>query len=727
MDHTLDTIKDNDKYFIIDPITRTITNQASAKNSVTQYDHNSEVFAFKIPLMVEGHDMSNCDAIQIHYINKGQSNSNPGIYEAEDITVITEEDVDYVVFSWLVSQNATQLTGDITFQIKFICYNETDPAIFDYVWGTRVFSAINVLPGINNTEIIVEEYADVLAQWEKRLFSLSAEGVENINTVKASSLEEMQTAKTETITEINTSKDNACAEVEQKGKNVLESIPDDYAVLSNDLKNIKNDLIGDIIEVNVESSLKYIHTPIKNNVSIGTKIIIKIIGSDFKFALYTDDGSFLVMSQDGVIIYTIENEYSGIKCVVTNNTGETVSYKYLYKEINDNSVNGDIFNLENNLDGLGKNLDEVDRKLDLKVDTPIINLFDYESRIINKSINAYGEELDSTYWDASPFILLEPNTSYFAYGMYVPSFYSFYDLNKVRVTDGYTFEKTTSDYNGLITVGDKPLYFRCTLAKNTTEPYISKYTDSYVPYGLVDFSLLSKKNTDDIEKLKRGKYYNKKVLVMGDSISVDYYGNYPKWVTVLINEGYFPKDTTNSSIHATGFVAKYTAEDPNADNDFITRIEAIQNKDEFDLVVVFGGINDFIQAIPMESENGDETTHFKPAVDYFFDYLVKNFTQARIVVLSPLRTNHKYPNTAGHKQEEYTSYIREVAKSYCFPVLNLTEESGFCPFIAEFSNRWTYTGWGGEENTKGDGVHPNVEYEEKFLAPMIRNFLDSLI
>lgn len=221
----------------------------------------------------------------------------------------------------------------------------------------------------------------------------------------------------------------------------------------------------------------------------------------------------------------------------------------------------------------------------------------------------------------------------------------------------------------------------------------------------------------------------KKVLVMGDSITTDAYGSYTKWVTVLKNSGFFPSDTVNSSIHATGFVARYTGEDANAENDFIDRITAIEDKDSYDLVIVFGGINDFIQNIEMGETGGDKDTYFKPAVDYFFDYLIKNFTQARIVVLSPLRTYNVYKNlaggsqTTGHYQTEYADYIREVAKSYCLPILNLTEESGFCPFIDEFRAKWTLTpsGYNGS-----DGVHPNADYQEQFLAPMIKGFLMGL-
>lgn len=222
---------------------------------------------------------------------------------------------------------------------------------------------------------------------------------------------------------------------------------------------------------------------------------------------------------------------------------------------------------------------------------------------------------------------------------------------------------------------------------------------------------------------------DKKVLVLGDSISADYYQDYNKWVTVLKNDRFFSANTTNSSTHATGFVARYTAEDENAKNDFIDRVTAIEGKDSYDLVIVFGGINDYIQNVEMGESGGDKDVYFKPAVDYFFEYLVKNFAQARIVVLSPLRTYNVWKNTAGgsqdtgHYQTEYAAYIREVAKSYCLPILNLTEESGFCPFVDEFRAKWTLVPSG---YTSADGVHPNAEYQEQFLAPMIKGFLTKL-
>lgn len=215
-----------------------------------------------------------------------------------------------------------------------------------------------------------------------------------------------------------------------------------------------------------------------------------------------------------------------------------------------------------------------------------------------------------------------------------------------------------------------------------------------------------------------------KPLIIGDSISTDYYGNYSKWVTTLIDQGFFPGTTVNNSIHATGFVARYTAEDANAQNDILNRIKAITDPDTYDLVVVFAGVNDFIQSIPWGETGDDSATYFVPAVEEFFSYLTENFAQARIVVLSPLRTWNIWANQVDKYLTEYAQYIRDVAKSYCLPVLNLTEESGFYPWNETFKATWTLVPDGYDE---ADGVHPNAEYIKKRLTPQIKNFLSQFI
>ena len=72
---------DADKHYIIDPITRAVTNATSKKNTLIQNDHNSERFTFEIPKLVDGHDMTLCNSVQIHYINieSGTSSHNQSL------------------------------------------------------------------------------------------------------------------------------------------------------------------------------------------------------------------------------------------------------------------------------------------------------------------------------------------------------------------------------------------------------------------------------------------------------------------------------------------------------------------------------------------------------------------------------------------------------------------------------------------------------------------------
>ena len=228
---------------------------------------------------------------------------------------------------------------------------------------------------------------------------------------------------------------------------------------------------------------------------------------------------------------------------------------------------------------------------------------------------------------------------------------------------------------------------------------------------------------EDVEKVLNSNpvsYNGKKVLVLGDSISADAYGNYTKWVTMLIEDGFLPADTVNSSQHATGFVARYN----DLENDYISRIEAVEECDTYDLVVVFGGINDYIRAIPLGESDGDILSEFIPAVDHFFAYLVNNFINARIVVFTPLHTSASWANSAGYMQEDYSDYIKTVAKKYHLPVLNLADESGFHPEVKTFREKWTLMPEGYDVT---DGVHPTEEYQRRFLVPMIRGFLRSLL
>lgn len=203
------SVRDSGARFTIDQYTRQIKNASANKTTLVQYDHNSEQITFEMPLYVDGHAMTLCNLIEIHFINistDGQ-NQNPGVYEVTDLIAEGEK----AVFTWLVSQEATQLAGSVNFFIVFKC---TEDGKTVYRWGTEICKTLSVSDGMDNGEAVLTEYPDILAQWKERLFSASEEGVVNITTAESNALAAIESAG------------------EAKKQAVLESIPDEYEALS---------------------------------------------------------------------------------------------------------------------------------------------------------------------------------------------------------------------------------------------------------------------------------------------------------------------------------------------------------------------------------------------------------------------------------------------------------------------------------------------------------------
>lgn len=158
----LHEMRDSDNHFTVDPITRTIKNN-STKATLVQYDHNSEIFTFEVPRYVDGHDMSLCNRVEIHYVNTDSTNrlEQLGVYEVEDFAV-SEDDENMIVWSWTISGNATKFVGTLSFAFRFACLTDEE---IDYAWSTTPFSGITVSKGLYNGEEVIEEYIDILEQW----------------------------------------------------------------------------------------------------------------------------------------------------------------------------------------------------------------------------------------------------------------------------------------------------------------------------------------------------------------------------------------------------------------------------------------------------------------------------------------------------------------------------------------------------------------------------------
>lgn len=165
-------VYDTDAHFKIDPVTRVIKNASSGKNVLIQGDHNSERFTFELPKLIDGHDMSKCNSVQVHYINidsTDKSKCSADTYNVDDLRT-SPEDENVVICSWLISGNATRYAGSLAFLLKFKCI-DVDGSV-SYVWNTARYNSISISNGLDNGESIAEEYSDILAQWEARISAL---------------------------------------------------------------------------------------------------------------------------------------------------------------------------------------------------------------------------------------------------------------------------------------------------------------------------------------------------------------------------------------------------------------------------------------------------------------------------------------------------------------------------------------------------------------------------
>ena len=168
--HTDDIIVDSDVHFAIDTITRSISNQnadkVNKKLTIMQYDNKSERYSFDIDKIIDGHDLTLCNRVQIHFINIGSNKQkNIGLYLVDDVHT-NPDNSDKITFSWLISENATQLSGILSFLVSFECV-DGDKVI--YRWSSSIFSNIQIVAGMDNDNTIAELYVDELLTWQNNM------------------------------------------------------------------------------------------------------------------------------------------------------------------------------------------------------------------------------------------------------------------------------------------------------------------------------------------------------------------------------------------------------------------------------------------------------------------------------------------------------------------------------------------------------------------------------
>ena len=164
-------------------------------------------------------------------------------------------------------------------------------------------------------------------------------------------------------------------------------------------------------------------------------------------------------------------------------------------------------------------------------------------------------------------------------------------------------------------------------------------------------------------------------------------------------------------------IAKQNVPSANAvwDRDFCSRYSEMD--DDADLIVVFGGTNDFGHGDAPFGTFADRTPDtFYGGCHTLMKGLIEKYPEARIVFMTPLHRiseDNVSPKT-GLRLADYIAAIKEVATYYSLPVLDLWSVSGIQPRVDIIKEKYC-----------PDGLHPNDEGHER-MAAVIGAFLENL-
>lgn len=151
---------------------------------------------------------------------------------------------------------------------------------------------------------------------------------------------------------------------------------------------------------------------------------------------------------------------------------------------------------------------------------------------------------------------------------------------------------------------------------------------------------------------------------------------------------------------------------------FVNRLDTIPA--DADVVVIFGGTNDWGNSAILGNISDTGTSSFYGAYKYILEWLAINRPNAKVMTMTPLKRYYRgngttwvnaqtTPNNRGNTLPEYVRAVKEVSEMYAIPCVDLHNESGLNPVLESVRNRFI-----------GDGLHPTAEGNKK-MYPVILN------
>lgn len=242
------------------------------------------------------------------------------------------------------------------------------------------------------------------------------------------------------------------------------------------------------------------------------------------------------------------------------------------------------------------------------------------------------------------------------------------------------------------------------------------FCSSKTKYLNAQVEVVGEITTPTVEK----RWTGKKITCLGDSITwgdIDGAGNGGfdySWTSHMTELCGF-KTVENLGIKGTRITST------NSGGSFVERCVPIKDAD---VIVIFGGINDFNNNMVLGTFLSTDVNTFYGALNIMYFKTITNNPNAKMLAITPMKESKFFgtygsdfelaKNDEGHTQLDYVEAIRKTADYFSIPVLDLYEQAPFTPYVQP--QRAIYM---------PDGLHPS-EKGYKELAYVISEKVNRL-
>ena len=346
------------------------------------------------------------------------------------------------------------------------------------------------------------------------------------------------------------------------------------------------------------------------------------------------------------------------------------------------------------------------------------NFFGRNNDFLDESIKITDENLNKS----SLFKTVENIVKHTTNNMYDRQYYNdeyFFNFSNGRPStlDGYGStgfivceggESYKRNINGFITFFDENRTFISGLdgGLTFTTPDSCRYINLAIPLTAKDTFYLIKESEEYIDRYETNIESELFGLVygsLGDSITFGY--GVDKSYSEIISEE-LGLAFTNYGISGNRLAST------DNDNDSSPMCVRYANmSDDLEIITVMGGTNDCASQVPIGTNESEDITTFKGALNVLCRGLLEKYPSKRIGFLTPLQRAN---NNGAIKQIEYVDAMKEMCSLYSIPVFDLYRESGICTIHNDNAN-----------GLLSDGLHPN-DLGQRLLARKIKHFIETL-